>query len=283
MRAILFLAPLAAWAADDADAIMAKVAANMELASEARRQYVYQQTIRSRMLRTSGQTAREEKREYNVIPAAAETKKDLSRFEGKYQRGKEMIPYDKPGFRYKGTDLDGDLISGLTEELVNDKKSKDGISHELFPLRTKDLPGYKFTLTETADVKGRSTHKIAFEPKHRQMCVSIGGDDECATKQWKGDIWVDAAELQPVRIRTDLSFKIPWGVKVFLGTNIRQLGFSVSYIRVAEGVWFPASYGTEFRLDLFWGYKRTITMALESNGFKRTDAASKVEYRLEDR
>ncbi len=74
---------------------------------------------------------------------------------------------------------------------------------------------------------------------------------------------------------------MPLAVKLVLGTNIRQLGFSVSYIRVAEGVWFPASYGTEFRLDLFWGYKRTITMSLESSGFKKTDAASKIEYQLE--
>ena len=77
------------------------------------------------------------------------------------------------------------------------------------------------------------------------MCVNIGGGEgDCASRQWKGDIWVDAAELQPVRIQTDLNFKISLAVRFFLGTNIRRLGFSVSYIRVAEGVWFPASYGT---------------------------------------
>ena len=40
------------------------------------------------------------------------------------------------------------------------------------------------------------------------------------------------------------------------GGNIRQTGFAVSYQRVAENVWFPVSYGSEFRLDVLFGYKR---------------------------
>ncbi len=186
MRTILFLAPMACLAADDAAAIMAKVAANMESGDASRRQYLYQQTIRSRMLRTNGQTAREERREYNVIPDEKLTRKELARFEGKYQRGKEMIPYDKPDFRHKGADVDGEIISDLNEDLVNDTKSKDGISHDLFPLRAKDLPGYKFTLNETAAFKGRATHKIAFEPVKRSNCINIGGEDDCPNKQWQG-------------------------------------------------------------------------------------------------
>jgi hypothetical protein len=33
-------------------------------------------------------------------------------------------------------------------------------------------------------------------------------------------------------------------------------------------------------LDVLFFYKRTITMNLESSGFQKTDAASKIEYDL---
>ena len=71
---------------------------------------------------------------------------------------------------------------------------------------------------------------------------------------------------------------MPWGVKVFLGTNLRQTGFSVSYVRVDSGVWFPATYGTEFRLDLLFGYHRVITLAMDSNDFRKTGAESEITF-----
>lgn len=79
-------------------------------------------------------------------------------------------------------------------------------------------------------------------------------------------------------ISTDLTFKMPWGVKVFLGTDIRQTGFSVSCTRAAPGVWFPSSYGTEFRRDVLFGYKRVISTAMDSSGFRRAHAESRVTY-----
>jgi hypothetical protein len=58
------------------------------------------------------------------------------------------------------------------------------------------------------------------------------------------------------------------------------MGFSILYDRVAENVWFPVSYGTEFRFNFPWGYKRTVTLSLESNGFQKTDANSTIQYDL---
>ena len=67
-------------------------------------------------------------------------------------------------------------------------------------------------------------------------------------------------------------------VRIFLGTNLSQTGFSVAYERVAENVWFPATYGTEFRFNVLWGYKRTVTLSLESSGFRKTDVNSAIHY-----
>ena len=96
-----------------------------------------------------------------------------------------------------------------------------------------------------------------------------------------GEAWIDAAELQPVRIDTHLAFKVPWAVRTLLGTNLKQTGFAITYERVADGVWFPSTYGTEFEVDVLFFYKRTITMNLQNGGFRKTDADSTIEYDLE--
>lgn len=91
-------------------------------------------------------------------------------------------------------------------------------------------------------------------------------------------MWVDAEDNQPVRVDTQLAKDIPWGVRVFMGIDVHQLGFSLTYERVADGVWFPATYGTEFQIKVFWGYKRTITMSMENTDFHKTDAQSTIQF-----
>ncbi len=265
--------------------IMNRMAANMDSATEARRQYVYQQKVKARLIRTNGQVARQEDHEYTATPESDHTAKQLVSFNGEYHKSKkEIIKYTEPGYKTGGMDIDGELIEDLVKSLVNDEKSRDGIPHSMFPLRAKDLPHYKFTLLEPTTHKGRSAHRIAFEPVTKSgHCLNIGGDDydDCNSRPWKGEVLVDAEDLQPIRIATDLTFKMPWGVKVFLGTNLRQTGFSVSYVRVAPNVWFPSTYGTEFKLDLLFGYKRVITLALDSSDFKKTSTSSDVKFQAE--
>jgi hypothetical protein len=263
---------------NDAAAIMSKAAANVEKATDSRRQFVYHESVVSSLVRSNGQVSRKENREYEVFPTDASTEKKLVSLHGELRRGKKTTLYSEVGFKDKGMDLDGDLIRDLTHDLVDEEDSRDGIPPDLFPLRAKDLSKYRFTLKEQFEYQGRRTYKILFEPAEKRKCIAIGTDDECDGSAWKGEAWIDVAELQPARIFTQQAFRVPWGVKVFLGTNIQQSGFSVSYQRVAENVWFPASYGTEFRFNVLWGYKRTVTLSLVSGGFQKTDIASKIRY-----
>lgn len=266
--------------AQDAAEIMAKVAANVEKSAEARKQYIYHQLVRSSLNRGNGEVARREKREYTAIPTETLTEKKLDSFSGEYRKGKQMIPYSDPQFRYKGTDIDGDLIGDLSDGLVNDKKSRDGIPRSLFPLDPASVSRYHFSLNGETTYQGRAIWKIGFTPIEKQNCVHIGNDDgnECENAPWKGEAWIDREELQPVRIETHLAFAIPWGVRVFLGTNLKQTGFSITYIRVAENVWFPATYGTEFWINVLWGYRRSIILSMESSGFKKTDVKSAIQF-----
>ena len=252
---------------ETAESIMAKVAANQDKTQAARSQFVYKQELYTRLLRTNNKLAREERREYTVTPTPNGTHKELTKFSGKYEKGGKLVEYDKPGVKHKDTDIDADLIDDLADDLANDKESKDGVTMDLFPLTKDKQAEFTFKLVETKEIKGRKVHRVSFRPKD---------EDEIG---WTGEVLVDAAEYQPVSVYTKLSHGIPWGVKVFLGTDLKQLGFNLTYARVAEGIWFPATYGTEFRLDVFWGYKRVITMAMTNSDFRRTDVESKIDYK----
>ena len=261
-------------AGDDSAAIMAKVADNVEKAAETRSRYVYHQVIRSSLVRANGQIARKERREYSVIPAPGTSEKKLTGFNGEYRQGGRMVSYSEPGFKYKGLDADGDLMRDLTRELTDSTDSRDGIPPSLFPLHKTALLSYDFKLNGQTEVDGRKTYRILFEPKVTSVCFV----DEGCDASWKGEAWVDAEEFQPVRVQTDLAFKVPWGVRIFLGINLRRTGFSVRYVRVAENVWFPKTYGSEFQFQVLWGYKRTMTLSLESDGFRKTEVDSKIEF-----
>jgi hypothetical protein len=264
----------------DANAIMRRMAAALESSLEARRQYVYRQRVRAKLVRANGQTARAERREYTVTPGPQRTEKTLLSLAGEYHKSrKEIIRYDNPGFEKGGMDIDGGVMEFLIDDLVVDKDSRDGIPDNLFPMRAKDLNAYRFTYLGSTEVKGRKAHRVAFEPVSKKTrCPGSDSDDDCDSRPWKGEAVIDAEEHQPVRIFTDLAFKMPWGVKVFLGTNLRQTGFSISYARVAPNVWFPATYGSEFRLDVLFGYKRVITLALDSSEFQKTEAKSEIRF-----
>ena len=252
---------------EPAEAIMAKVAANQDKTQGARSQFVYKQEIHTRLLRTSNKLAREEQREYSVAPTPDGSHKELIKFSGRYEKGGKLVDYDKPGEKYKDSDIDGDLVDDLTDDLVNDKESKDGVTMDLFPLTADKQADYTFRLEGTKELNGRKVHRISFKPKDKG---DIG---------WTGEVLVDAEEYQPVNVYTKLSRGIPWGVKVFLGTDVKQLGFNLTYKRVADGIWFPSTYGTEFRFDVLWGYKRIVTMAMTNSDFRRADVESKIEYK----
>ena len=133
------------------------------------------------------------------------------------------------------------------------------------PFHPKDLPHYKFTFLKTEIYRDRRIHRIAFEGKTKDQ-------------PWAGETLIDAEDLHPLSIQTKLNFKMPLVVRAMLGTNLRQTGFSLTYTRVAPGVWFPATYGTEMRLDVLFGYKRVNAMSMESSNFQKVTADSTITF-----
>jgi hypothetical protein len=271
MKLLLILVSAAAAAvaeSPDVQAIMARVGENQTRAQELRKEYTFHQKQLLRLMRGNHRIAREERREYDVTPGSDSIKKSLVHFEGKYERHGRYIEYDQPGYEYKEMDIDGELIDDLSKDMTDDRHSRDGLGCDLFPLTTQEQRKYDFKLEAVESYRGRQVYRVSFQPKPNR-------EDGAA---WKGEALIDAGEYQPVEVHTSLAFKIPLGVKVMLGTNIRGLGFSVTYRRLEEGVWFPASYGGEFELRALFFYARTISISMANENFRRTHVESTVKY-----
>jgi hypothetical protein len=251
--------------------IMIRVAGNQDRAQEMRSAFVYHQDLLLRLLRGNGKTAREEEREYNVTPSPTGSQKQLTRFEGRYEKDGRLVDYHEPGFNYKDVDIDGDLIDGLADDLADDKRSRDGIAKDLFPLTTNQQKRYAFKLIGRDDYRGKSVYRITFKPIHPALT------DEDGTP-WEGELAVDAGDFQPVMVTTRLAKGLPVAVRTLLGTNLRGLGFKVTYDKFDEGIWFPVSYGSEFEVKALFFYKRKIAVSLRNSGFQRAKVSAKVSY-----
>lgn len=270
---ILILAMLAQ--TPDVQEIMSRVAANHAGSQQMRRQYIYTQKQTLRLVRASGRIAREERREYTVTPGAKKVKKHLAKFEGRYESKGKYTSYNEPEYHYKGLDIDADLINSLSEDLTNDEKSKDGISCDLFPLTEGEQSKYKFRLVGQEKYRGHDVYRISFAPdgKHHEEDSAI----------WKGEALIDRNEYQPVLVTSKLAFNIPMAVKILLGTNIKGLGFTLSYEKFEDGLWFPVSYGGEFDVRGLFFYKRVMSVALTNSDFHKLDVNSTVAYATDDK
>ncbi len=247
--------------------LMRRVAENVEKPNPLRREFVYTQKTHSRLLRTNSKLAREERREYQVTPKEDRVEHKLVSFSGTYEKHKKLHPYDDPEFRHKNLDLDGELIEDLTNDLIADEDSRDGIDLDLFPIRAKDLDHYKFEFLGEQTTQQRRVARIRFSPLKKDW-----------DHLWEGETLIDLEDAFPLQIQTRMARKVPLAVRTLMGINLKQLGFSVSFARLDKDLWFPKTYGTEFQIDLFFGYKRVIAMSMESSDFRRTSAASSIAF-----
>ena len=244
------------------DEIMARVAANQDRAEQARAEYVYQQRIHVATLRTNGKLAREETADYLVAPTPDGTKKELKHIEGRYWHKGKYLTFQGEPVPGDGW-VDSSIVQSFRDDFFNDK-SKDGLGHDLFPLTSGEQKQYRFDLVGEDTVKGRRVYRVRFRPRDKGELA------------WAGEAMIDAEEYEPLRVFTKLSRRIPFFVRTLLGTDVPGIGFNVEYKRFDEGVWFPVSFGTEFRLRAVFFINRDITVALTNSAFQRAKVQSRI-------
>ena len=248
-----------------ADQIMQQVGANQDRSDALRRTYVYRQHVRVTSHKSNGKLMRDEVADYLVVPSAGASTKKLTALTGKYWQKDKYVDY----FGEQTPDhdgLDGELVSDLRNDLANENRTKDGIATNLFPLTSKEQEKYVFRLVGEENTNGRKTYRIAFRPREKGDTV------------WKGEALIDAEEFQPVTVFTKLARRVPFWIRTSLGTDLPDVGFSVTYKRQPDGVWFPVSFGTEFHLHAVFFINREITVSLQNSDFEKTHVDSVVHY-----
>jgi len=254
--------PEAAGQSLTANEIMTRVAANQDRAQDLRKEYVYKQHIHIVSHKPKGRLLREETADYDVAPTPEGTEKKLNQLTGRYwTKGKyetfsgEPVPH--------ADSLDGELIKSFRDDLSDDK-TKDGLGKDLFPLTSEEQKEYEFKLLGQEVDAGRNVYHIAFRPRSK---------DEIT---WAGEAYIDTAEFEPVRVFTKLSKRVPLWVRTMLGTDLPGLGFNVVYQKQEDGVWFPSTFGTEFRLRAVFFINRELSISLENSAFERTHVKSTI-------
>jgi hypothetical protein len=261
-----------------ADQIMARVAANQDRTEAARSRYIYLQHVRMVSRKPGGKVMCEEVTDSRVSPQQNESQQQLLALDGRYWQKGRYVHYStlqeadardsKDGeprskeVKTEKEDLDGmdiDLVENLRKNLADDK-SKDGLGKGLFPLTTEQQAKYLFKLEGRQTMNGRDVYRVSFRPKDKNDF------------DWKGEAFIDTQEFEPVVVYTEMSRKIPLAVRTLLGTNLPGLGFSVTYDREPDGVWFPVSFGTEFHMRVLFFIARDISMSLANAHFEKTHA-----------
>jgi hypothetical protein len=257
-----------------ADEIMAKVAENQAQSENARSNWVYNQDVLVRLLRSGGKLAREEERQYTVTPTPSGIQREMTSFKGKYVDHGREVPVSTPGEEHKGVDIDAAIAEGLGDATGGDDDSRDGVSYDFFPLDPDKQKSYTFKLKGTEIWRGHHVFRITFEPAKKKD----DDDDDDDRPIWAGEALIDKTDFAPVLITTHQARGIPILVKTLLGTNLQQLGFKITYRKFDDGVWFPVSYSGEFKLRALFLYKRTISMGLTNSDFRHADVQSSVKF-----
>ncbi len=270
MAAAITFGSLTAMAqAPDVRDIMARVARNQAASIEARKGFVYDEEEHVRLHRGNGKPAREEMRLYTVMPQQKDRSRELVKLEGSYSDGAKSGTYSNASFERKGLDIDAALVEAFFEDDPGD--SVDGIPKDLFPLTEEEQAKYDYKLDGIESYHGRQACRISFQPKKGIAKNADHGE-------WKGEALIDAAAFQPLMVSTDLAWKVPLAVRTMLGTNLRGVGFSVTYQPFDGGVWFPVSYGGELEVRAVFFYKRTISVEMTAKNFRHADVKSSIAF-----
>jgi len=243
---------------------MTRVAANQDRAVDLRRQFLYHESIDVRIRAQDGKLLRQEDSRYLVLPTPTGIEKKLEKLTGRYLHKGSYVDFEREPAP-NSDNLDASLVRQYRGELL-DGQTKDGIGAHLFPLTGLRQKYYVFNLLGEETVKGRKAYRVGFEPVKK------------SDVDWRGEALIDAADFGPVRVFTQLSRRFPMLARTMLGTDLPDIGFNIAYQRLDEGVWFPVSYGTEFKLKAVFFIKRQISVSMKSDDFRRTTADSSIQY-----
>ncbi|MGA8743531.1 MAG: hypothetical protein WB561_20235 [Terracidiphilus sp.] len=280
-----------------AESVMNRVAVNQDTAEAERAHYVYVQ--HAKMTSRRGNTVMcEELTDYRFTPSTDSSHEELLKVDGRFLKEHRYVSYtallprdeDKPKDSDKDKDkdkdksekkekkekdkdpafdpnsnetIDRDIVENIRWNLIHDT-SKDGYNAHLFPLTSKNQLDYSFRMIGRERLNDRDVYHIAFRPKKKD---DFG---------WSGDAYIDTTAYQPVLVTTAMARKIPFAVRTLLGTNFPGLGFSITYSPQPDGVWFPITFSTEFKIHVLYFFHREVILNAQNRDFEKTHVTSRI-------
>jgi hypothetical protein len=233
------------------DTIMSQVAANQDRSEMLRKQYSSTKHIRIATNRSNGKMMREETADYDIVPTATETRVQLRSIAGRYWHKGKLEDFQGEPVPAAGS-WDADYIRDLRMCLTGEQ-SRCTQAPELFPLTSEEQKRYEFRFMGQETLRGRDVYHIGFMPKDANP-LSLSGE-----------AFIDTADLQPVRVFTNLTRRVPFVVRTALGTDVSGFGYNIEYKRLEDGNYLPASYGTEYEIRLLFHINRTVSVSMETS------------------
>jgi hypothetical protein len=232
------------------ETIMFQVAANQDRSEMLRKQYSSAKHIRIATNKSNGKMMREETADYDIVPTATETRVQLRSLTGRYWHKGKLEDFKDEPVPAAGS-WDADYIRDLRMCLTGEQ-SRCTQAPELFPLTSEEQKRYEFRFMGQETLRGRGVYHIGFMPKDTNP-LSLSGE-----------AFIDAADLQPVRVFTNLTRRVPFVVRIALGTDVSGLGYNIEYKRLEDGNYLPASYGTEYEIRLLFHINRTVSVSMDT-------------------
>jgi hypothetical protein len=250
--------------------ILARVAANQAKSVDARKEFVYREDELVRISQTNGKRLCEQRQQFTITPNPSGIERQL--VERTQKEGAEThCTVNLSGNNGESLSMstgEGSKNLSFSTSMGN---TPDGMPRGMFPLTADEQRLYTYKLRKTENLRGRQVYRISFQPNGKR-------DPNGRQGYWKGEALIDTEEFQPVQVVTDLKGAVPLPVRVFLGTNVHGLGFSVSYERLADGVWFPSGFGGEFKVQALFFFRYVVSVNVHNTDFRRADVNSKVTY-----
>jgi hypothetical protein len=116
-----------------------------------------------------------------------------------------------------------------------------GDNHDAF-LTSEIAARFEFALVNQCTLAGRQTYQISFQPKNPEPPVHAVVDR--VLDRISGTLWIDAEEFEIARADVQLGSEVD-----FLGGVIgclRKLAYSMTRVRLAEGVWLHSVSSGDF-------------------------------------
>lgn len=250
--------------------IMERVIENQTRAQAARQRWVFTQEVFARSTQRNQTLMREETRTFRVLPSEKSVQRELLGVRGQRRVKGQLTGYQAP------LPEDEDSIDDWVSELASGRDEqhqggwRDVFGPNVFPLAGDKVKGYNFTRRPDSEFRGHSVYVVEYKPKKHGK-YHYEGDP------WEGEVLVEKETFQPVFISSFLEFKMPLAIKVFLGTNLRDLGFKIEYGKFGD-VWFPVRGSGEFKVDAIWFFKRNGSYSMKCYDFQKATADSTITF-----